>query len=141
MLKELVKNRLFFIPYKHRHIQPRAVYVACSGRCPETPVGQAQTLFAGGKKCIAILLSKSDSILFIQDIFYTKVRDRHMEKMTERERKKLRELQAKDRRINRERQKFFERADSMKSELLERWGIRIPEPNPCEYVINGPAND
>ena len=46
-----------------------------------------------------------------------------MEQFTEKEAQQLRELQAKQKRIQRQEKAFFEDADARKDELLARWGI------------------
>lgn len=46
-----------------------------------------------------------------------------MEKMSEAELKQLRELQAKQKRVQRAEQEFLKEADSRKEELLERWDV------------------
>lgn len=46
-----------------------------------------------------------------------------MEQMTEKEMQLLRELQSKQRRIQRREKQFFDEADTRKNELLERWGM------------------
>lgn len=52
-----------------------------------------------------------------------------MEKMTDKEKQILKELQAKAKRIEREKKKLMVEADQIKDELLERWGITesVPE--------------
>lgn len=47
-----------------------------------------------------------------------------MEKMSEAELKQLRELQAKQKRVQRAEQEFLKEADSRKEELLERWNVQ-----------------
>lgn len=47
-----------------------------------------------------------------------------MEKMTERERKMLLELQAKAKRVQRAEEEFFKNADERRDDLLARWAIR-----------------
>ena len=47
-----------------------------------------------------------------------------MEKMSEAELKQLRELQAKQKRVQRAEQEFLKEADSRKDELLERWNVQ-----------------
>lgn len=51
-----------------------------------------------------------------------------MEKMTDKEKQILRELQAKAKRIEREKKKLMSDADEIKDELLERWGIVQKDP-------------
>lgn len=46
-----------------------------------------------------------------------------MEKMTESERKMLRDLQAKAKRVARAEEDFYKEADSRKDELLRRWAV------------------
>lgn len=46
-----------------------------------------------------------------------------MEKMTDKEKAVLKELQAKAKRIEREKKKLMVEADQIKDDLLERWGI------------------
>lgn len=46
-----------------------------------------------------------------------------MEKLTDKELKLLRELEAKQKRIKRADAKFLKEADARKDELLSRWGI------------------
>ena len=46
-----------------------------------------------------------------------------MEKMTDKEKAVLKELQAKAKRIEREKKKLMAEADQIKDDLLERWGI------------------
>lgn len=46
-----------------------------------------------------------------------------MEKMTEREKQMLRDLQAKEKRVQRAEAEFFKVADARREELLRRWGV------------------
>lgn len=48
-----------------------------------------------------------------------------MEHMSEKELEQLRALQAKQKRVQRAEQEFFEEADKRKEELLARWGLVI----------------
>ena len=53
-----------------------------------------------------------------------------MEKMSDKEKTMLRELQAKAKRIERDKKKLMAEADQIKDELLERWGVaplEVPE--------------
>ena len=50
-----------------------------------------------------------------------------MEKMTDKEKAVLKELQAKAKRIEREKKKLMTEADQIKDDLLERWGIAQTE--------------
>ena len=50
-----------------------------------------------------------------------------MEKMTDKEKAVLKELQAKAKRIEREKKKLMAEADQIKDDLLERWGIAQTE--------------
>ena len=52
-----------------------------------------------------------------------------MEKMTDKEKQTLRQLQAKQKRIARAEVAFLEEADARKEELLKRWGI-VAEASP-----------
>ena len=51
-----------------------------------------------------------------------------MEKMSDKEKAMLKELQAKAKRIDREKKKLMAEADQIKEDLLERWGIVQTDP-------------
>ncbi len=52
-----------------------------------------------------------------------------MESMSQKELDQLHELQAKAKRVERQKKKFFEDADAHKEELLKRWNIDLnPQP-------------
>ena len=62
--------------------------------------------------------------------------DLKMERMTEKEKQQLRELQAKQKRISRQEAAFFDEADARRDELLRRWGM-VPAytPRPADEYL------
>lgn len=70
------------------------------------------------KRCEYIVKTLRHLYFKIQNIMET-----YMEKMTAAEKKLLRELQAKEKRVMRAEAEFLKEADSRKDELLKRWEI------------------
>lgn len=61
-----------------------------------------------------------------------------MEKMTQAEKKMLRELQAKEKRVQRAEADFYKEADLRKEELIERWEIKDMMKEAAEIVKTDP---